>query len=73
MGCVHKRNEKQVSRRAKHRKPTPITAYPLKWTFAQYRNRKALREADARIRKAKRKAKREAFWFDLKEWFLQDD
>jgi hypothetical protein len=51
----------------------PVFQYPLAWTIAQHRNRKALRQADARIRKANRKAKREAFWFDLKEWFMQDD
>jgi hypothetical protein len=62
-----------MSRKAKHRKPSPFLEYPLAWTIAQHRNRKALRETDARIRKANRKAKREAFWFDLKEWFMQDD
>lgn len=63
-----------MNRKGKHRaKKGYLLGYPVAWYVAQIRNRKALRAADKRVLKARRKLKREAFWFDLREWFLQDD
>lgn len=60
---------KQMSRRAKHRKPYRLLDYPLAWYVRQWRNRKALREADARIRAANRVEHWSAFKHDVKEWW----
>lgn len=58
--------------KGRHRKPYRLTDYPLAWYVAQFRNRKALRAADKRIRKANRKERFEAFMFDFRMWLADD-
>jgi hypothetical protein len=58
-----------MSRKARHRKPWHLLNYPFIWYVRQWQNRKALRLADERLRKAKRIEDWEAFKYDVKGWW----